>query len=157
MAQERHIYALKSSYLQDGTTGLGSGSLVELDYNYNRGGGDGIGGAGGTLVGGNQQYLSTDYCCDSGIGIDVCSRSGFYEDYDLDGTEYYGGGAMGDDSGGATLLQHQHPHMVYAAAGNGNDVDYGQFQSYSVYPVEMSSSVSSGKHGKGSRRRYVNR
>jgi len=109
--------------------------------------------------GGHPQYGHPEYCCDSGIDIDVGSRIGFYDDgvsgeCDGEGNEYLssGCGTLIDDASGLTVLQNPHAAIGF---GSENDVDYGHFQGYSMYPVELSSSATSSKHGKSSRRRCV--
>lgn len=107
-----------------------SGSGFELEYDYDNGNAAAYG----------ARFPHSDYCCDSGIGIDGSSRAGFYDDLYLeyDGVDFDGVGGM--------ALQH-------STAPGDNDVDYGQFQSFPYNT--WSTSSASGKAGKQSRRRYI--
>jgi hypothetical protein len=88
-----------------------------------------------------QPFPQSDFCCDSGIGIDASSRAGFYDDAYTDYLDFDFSGGLNNEEGGA-----------YVGATE-NDVDYGQFQglSYNTW----STSSASGKTNKSHRRRFV--
>ncbi len=120
------------------STGFGDGLDYEYGINNNRN---------PLLFGFVQQHqqqhqhtfvptAQSDYCCDSGIGIDGSSRSGFYDDLYPAEYEEAGGGFNYLGNGEGVVLQ---PFST-------NNDDYGQFQSWST-----TSGVS--KVGKNSRRR----
>ncbi|XP_035712753.1 uncharacterized protein LOC110856126 isoform X2 [Folsomia candida] len=103
----------------------------------------------------NDVVQATDWFLDDsnyGIGIDASSRAGFYEDVysgEYGEGEYDfcsgGDGAVGfnEGAGAGVVLQ---PYSTM-----NNDVDYGQFQTFSYNT--WSTSTTSGKAGKSSRRR----